>query len=183
MSSRRLRDHFLRAAVVAAALCAAPAAEAACARPAELGGLQARVLQTELMVAALSCGEADRYNAFVKRFRDELVDESKHMQRFFARMYGGGAKRELNSFVTALANNSSQRSLNEAATFCPQAAALLDEALRLDPKQLRRFAAQQSFADSHGFESCEAIREARAETDRPLLTAVKLPAEKPLRIR
>jgi hypothetical protein len=184
MSSRRLRAAGIGALTVA--ILASHAAEAACARSAELSGLQARVLQTELMVAALSCGESGRYNAFVTRFRGELQVESKRMQGYFARVHGGRAGKELNAFVTELANNSSQRSLTEAATFCPQAAALLDDALKMEPKQLRSFAAQQSFADAHGVDSCDGPREVRAPLPAPaatLLTEVKLPAEKPFRIR
>jgi hypothetical protein len=181
MISRRLRT---AAAALAAAVLGVNAAEAACARPAELAGLQARVLQTELMVAALSCGEASRYNQFVTRFRGELVSESKRMQGFFARVHGGRAGSELNAFVTELANNSSQRSLTQAASFCPQAAAIFDDVLRIDPRELRNFAARQSFADSHGVDSCEGPREARAAAPTraaKLLTEVKLPAEKPVR--
>lgn len=184
MSSRRLRAAGI--AVATAALLGASAAEAACARSSELSGLQARVLQTELMVAALSCNEATRYNAFVTRFKGELMVESKRMQRYFARVHGGRAKKELNAFVTELANVSSQRSLTQAADFCPQAAALLEDVLKLEPRQLASFAAQQSFADSHGVDSCEAPREARARPAAPaatLLTEVKLPAEKPARLR
>ncbi len=184
MSSHRLRAAGI--AVLAAGVLASPVAEAACARSTELSGLRARVLQTELMVAALSCGESARYNAFVTRFRGELVVESKRMQGYFSRVHGGRASKELNAFVTELANNSSQRSLTEAATFCPQAAALLDDALKMEPKQLRSFAAQQSFADAHGIDSCDGPREVRAQPSAPaavLLTEVKLPAEKPLRDR
>ena len=183
MSSRRLRAAGV--ALATAALLGASAVEAACARSAELSGLQARVLQTELMVAALSCDEATRYNAFVTRFKDELMSESKRMQRYFARVHGRQAKKELNAFVTELANVSSQRSLTQAGDFCPKAAALLEDALKLEPRQFASFAAQQSFADSHGIDSCDGLREARgrsAAEAATLLTEVKLPAEKPARL-
>ena len=183
MSSRRLRA--VGAAIAAAALLAASAAEAACARSSELSGLQARVLQTELMVAALSCDEATRYNAFVTRFKGELMVQSKRMQQYFARVHGKRATKELNAFVTELANNSSQRSLTQAAQFCPQAAAMLDHVLEIEPRQFASFAAQQSFSDAHGIDSCDGLREARAQPAAPaatLLTEVKLPAEKPARL-
>lgn len=169
------------AAVAVASMLGAAGAEAACATGSELSGLRARVLQTELMVAALSCGESARYNAFVTRFRNELQAESKRMQAYFSRVYGRRATKELNAFVTELANNSSQRSVGQAGTFCPQAAALFDSVMALEPKQLRTFAASQSFADLHGVDACEPVREARAETSSTLLTQVKLPAEKPVR--
>jgi hypothetical protein len=184
MFSRRLRLAGA-AALIGALLGAQSEAQAACASAAEVSGLQARVLQTELMVAALSCGEAARYNAFVNRFRSELVVESKHMQRYFSRVHGGRAGKELNAFVTELANNSSQRSLTEAASFCPRAAALLDDVLKIEPRQLRSFAAELSFADAHGVDSCDGPREARGKqpaTAATLLTEVKLPAEKPVRV-
>jgi len=183
MMNRRLRA---AGAAIVAILAGANAAEAACAKSAELAGLQARVLQTELMVAALSCGEASRYNQFITRFRGELVSESKRMQDFFARVHGGRASKELNAFVTELANNSSQRSLTQSASFCPQAAVVFDDVLKIDPRELRGFAARQEFADAHGVDSCDGPRVARAPAAAPaatpkLLTQVKLPAEKPIR--
>ena len=184
--SEYFRARVAGLAVLAAAVLGAQSAQAACARSAELSGLQARVLQTELMVAALSCGEATRYNAFVNRFRSELVVESKRMQQYFSRVHGGRAGKELNAFVTELANNSSQRSLTEAGAFCPQAAVLLDEVLKLEPRQLPVFASQQSFADAHGVDSCDGPRTASASgpaSPPTLLTEVKLPAEKPLQAR
>lgn len=179
MALRRLGR--LGAAIIAASMLSATAAEAACANASEISGLRARMLQTELMVAALSCGEAPRYNAFVNRFKKELVVESKRMQAYFARVYGRRATKELNSFVTELANNSSQRSVGQAGAFCPQAAAIFDSIMELDPKQLRNFAASQSFADLHGVDACERVRQARAAPPAMRLTQVKLPAEKPIR--
>jgi hypothetical protein len=170
MSSRRLRAAGVAALI--AGLLATEGAEAACASAAELSGLETRVLQTELMVAALSCGEAARYNAFVNRFRGELVVESKRMQHYFNRVHGGRAGKELNSFVTELANNSSQRSLTEAGSFCPEAATLLDQVLKLEPRQLDDFAAGLSFAGAHGIESCDATREVRSVS--PALAATLL---------
>lgn len=184
MSSRRLRAAGI--AAVTAGLLGSHAADAACARSTELSGLQARVLQTELMVAALSCDEAARYNSFVNRFRNELMVESKRMQGYFSRVHGGRAGKVINAFVTELANNSSQRSLTESASFCPHAAALLDEVLKIEPREFRSFAAHQSFSDAHGVDSCDGPREVRAQEPAPavtLLTEVKLPAEKPLRDR
>ena len=51
-----------------------------CASDTDLAALNARVLQTELMVAALSCDEKQRYNSFVTAYREVLRDRGQALQ-------------------------------------------------------------------------------------------------------
>ena len=60
---------------VVAALAGGQAIAADCARPQELHALNTRVLQTELMVAALACGYQAGYNRFVGAFRHDLIEQ------------------------------------------------------------------------------------------------------------
>ncbi len=139
----------------AAVLLTAGAAEARiCASPSEQAALRARVVQSQLMVAALSCGARPRYNAFVRKFERELVMQGKSLRSFFQRTYGDSATKRLNSFVTSQANKASERSLDVGGAFCSETAGLFDELQGLRPVQFTEFVARQRFAASHGIESC-----------------------------
>ena len=74
-------------------------AEAICVSPKDREALSMRLLQTELMVAALSCQRKSDYNAFIRRFEKELVVHGRNLKRIFKRTYGGKS-RQLESFVT-----------------------------------------------------------------------------------
>ncbi len=106
-----------------------PAWAEVCARPHERTALSSRVLQTELMVAALCCGNRPLYNAFVTKFRGELVKQGRSLRSFFQRHHGGGGEENLNSFITRLANEASRRSNAERAGFCAQASLLFRQLL------------------------------------------------------
>ena len=107
-----------------------PAAGAAAAPPcltgAERDGWQVRVLQTQLMVAALSCrgsreaGHVSLYNALVKARRAELRAAADGFRRAVARTAG---PRALDREVTAIANGVTRAAL-ERPDFCERAAAL-----------------------------------------------------------
>jgi hypothetical protein len=69
-----------------------------------------RRVQTEFMVAGLSCrhtGFDQRYNTFVIKYRGELRRNANVLKRIFARAYGRNARQRLDSFVTGLANEAS----------------------------------------------------------------------------
>lgn len=130
-------------------------AASTCASPIENAGLQARVLQTELMVAALTCRQKDKYNSFVKKFSKELVGQSSNMQNYFKRAHGSRATQELNALVTNLANEASQRVLQYRGDYCSDAAMLFDAVLAAAPKDLVAFAASRPYANEHGIQVCQ----------------------------
>jgi len=136
-------------------LAAGTAQAGPCAYPGESSALQARVLQTELMVAALTCNQKDKYNAFVRKFNDELTGLGGNLKAYFVRTRGGRANRDLNELVTNLANEASQRSLRHQTNFCSESIQLFDALLKMEPKGLATFAASRPHADSHGIESCQ----------------------------
>ncbi len=129
----------------------------ACAEPHEQGALQMRVLQSEFMIAALSCPIRGEYNQFVEKFRGELRVQGKALRGFFTRVHGNASERRLNRFVTRMANEASHRGATYGATFCADAAARFDAVLAMRPTKLVAYAANQSSVGAHGFESCAAI--------------------------
>ncbi len=126
----------------------------ACATPKDLAALNARVLQTELMVAALTCGEKARYNAFVMGFKGVLGDHGRSLRTLFTRVHGAGGKRRLNGFVTKLANDASQGSLAARGGYCTNASALFEEVLNTPPSDFDALAAKPWVRLRHGFASC-----------------------------
>lgn len=141
-------------AVALALVVAGSAAAAECASSAERAALDTRMLQSHAMVAALSCQQQSRYNAFALKFRSELVDHGTALRAFFRRAYGAAGKVQLDSFVTGLANRVSAESLANQLAFCAAAARLFDDLDRIQPKQLTRFVTDQPFAGDHGIAEC-----------------------------
>lgn len=152
-----LRWAFARGLIVGLATMALPAvgmAATACATPKDLAALNARVLQTELMVAALTCGEKARYNAFVMGFKSVLGDHGLSLRTMFARVHGSGGKRQLNGFVTKLANDASQGSLAARGGYCAGASALFEEVLNTPTSDFDALAAKPWISSRHGYSPC-----------------------------
>lgn len=133
------------ATVSLGALAAAPAVQAAGATPTarEQAALDVRFLQTELMVAALSCGRSDfhqSYNAFVTKFGPALKLHGSALKAYFSRQYGSQGVSKLDSFATKLANEASLRSMQQA-NFCHDSGMLMQRAVELHPTSLESFSA------------------------------------------
>lgn len=127
------RVGLMCALVLAVALVLPGLAEAQnCARPKEQKALNTRLLQTELMVAALVCQKQQNYNDFILKFQTQLVQQGKSLRSLYQRLHGGAANKKLNALVTRLANGASQRSNQQYVGFCRQAQLLFDEAKSAD---------------------------------------------------
>jgi hypothetical protein len=96
----------------------------------EATAIKARMLQTELMIATLSCRRAvdhqSDYNAFVDRHSVELRRFNQVIQQHFGRT-GGNPQRRYDTFTTALANDASNRSL-ASPNFCDETHKLFEAA-------------------------------------------------------
>lgn len=128
------RSHVARGAVLAVAVTVAilsnrPAAAESCTRPADQMALNTRVLQTELMVSALTCKNQNLYNKFVVKYRGALVEQGQSLRAMFDRRHGKAGTKHMNALVTKLANEASQRSLAHRYGFCRQSALLFAKAL------------------------------------------------------
>jgi response regulator RpfG family c-di-GMP phosphodiesterase len=110
----------------------------------EMQANHVRVLQTELMVAALQCRSHEqlqldaKYNRFVHQFKGALSQHSSALKEHFRRAYGGEHQRRLDTYVTQLANQLSRRGVNDAE-FCAKAAPLFDQVLSVKPSELGTF--------------------------------------------
>lgn len=146
----------LMCALALAAVLVFPGLAAAqnCARPNEQKALNARLLQTELMVAALVCEKQQNYNDFILKFQTQLVDRSKSLRSLYQRLHGGAASKRLNALVTRLANGASQRSNQQYVGFCRQAQLLFEESQTLETSNFDAFASKASRLQDTGTPPC-----------------------------
>ena len=113
----------------ATAVQAAPCAVTGAARPSQADiSIEVRRLQTNLMVAALTCNARADYNAFVVAHRTSLQNYGKIIRTEFRRRFGKAGDSKLNTFVTRLANEASTRSNADRDGFCADAAATFQQA-------------------------------------------------------
>jgi hypothetical protein len=153
----RLLKTALAGLAISAVVCAPLMAAKAdvCSYPHEQTALNSRVLQSELMVAALACGDKARYNQFVTRFQDELVPLGHNLIDFFKRNYGTKAQATLDSFVTSLANQSAMHSATSGQAFCEAMSDELSAALALTPADYGQLVASRKLAAGHGIQPCD----------------------------
>jgi hypothetical protein len=130
-------------AVVATGAMAAPA----CIRPDERVALEVRAVQTNLMVAALSCNFQPAYNDFVRRFRPALDRHNDLVHRFFDRSYGRGGANAATRYFTRFANRSALASVANLDKFCDASAAALRASRTVMPERLDEFARTQDAAE------------------------------------
>ena len=149
------------AAVLVCAIAAVPAfaAEKAktsqfCASEGDIAALNARVLQTELMVAALSCDERQRYNNFITSYQSVLTARSQALQGMFKRAHGAQGTNRMNAFITKMANDSSQGVREKDGDYCAFAGELFDEVLTTNPSELNRVTSKPWIAGRHGYRPC-----------------------------
>lgn len=140
---------------------------ATCYTPAETSAVEVRMLQSELMVAALACrdsnpelGMVGEYNEFIHRLSPQLVRHSKVLQAHFRRAYGAASKTHLEAFETALANDASKRSMTSAG-YCHSAAVLFHEVSALKRTDLERFSATHAKEVGLPVRACTATAAAR----------------------
>ena len=145
----------IAAALMAASFAISPAAAAAeaCVKGPDEVALQVRVIQTDLMVAALSCGASARYNTFVKANQPVLMAAHTQLTKFFTAKRGG--QRALNTFITKLANDSSRRSIANIAAFCQETGWLYDALLAPTRGDLVTFIGPLLVSQRHGYAPCE----------------------------
>ncbi len=139
-------------------MCNAQSADAkmACAFKDEMLALDTRAMQSQLMVAALSCGEHKKYNEFVKKFSADLIESSSNLKNYFSRNYKSDAEGQMNKFITALANEASKKSLNQNSDkFCAAESKLFEEIKIVKKQKVSEFAKKREFASLHNVSSCD----------------------------
>lgn len=119
----------LAAGVAALLLAPTIASATVCVQPAEKTAFDIRALQSQLMVAALSCGQQDDYNTFVRKFQSDLGTAFRNVAGHFRRTAGAQHQRQLDQYITNLANGQSQLSIARGSFFCREQAPLFQQAI------------------------------------------------------
>ncbi|MBP5859057.1 hypothetical protein KAJ83_18700 [Marivibrio halodurans] len=119
-TSRRWRAGIAALAMIGIG---AGAAQANCLQGIESGtyAKSVRTLQSDMMVAALSCNARALYNNFAVSYRPDLMKHGKALKSYFQAVHGGASTRELNAYVTELANDASIRHARTGSAFCEAA--------------------------------------------------------------
>ena len=147
------------ATFLAAVLIGGPPASAAsqCGMSPAREAFDVQGLKSELMVTALSCNAQDRYNAFVGRFRADLVGQDEALKAYFSNAYGRAAQTERDNYITQLANVQSERGLQAGTSFCEQRSSMFDEVAALDSgADLGRYAEAKDIVQPATYETCMA---------------------------
>ncbi len=137
------------------------AANAECFTDSEWKAAHVRILQTELQVAALECANVsgasynDKYSAFITRFHDRLKANATALKAHFLRLFGRDSDRQLDIFVTRIANDASGRTMKDMK-FCANSGPAFDAALSLDTTQFEIAAVDHVTDHSEVGELCPA---------------------------
>jgi hypothetical protein len=142
------------AAAAAAMLAVQPALAGPCALQDELMALNTRVLQSELVVAALNCKQSAQYNAFVTKFSPVLVASGTAFRNYFNRVYGPSGEQMMDEMVTRLANYAVMRSWYWGESYCPVEDAVFSSLMTIDPVELANFAGLRPTAGDHQVLPC-----------------------------
>ena len=120
-----------------------------CVKGKVLAAFQMRMLQTELVVGALSCKLTPRYNDFVTAHRSDLMSAHRTLMAHFAR------ESRLEDYKSRTANEVSQRSLANITEFCNYTTSLYDKLLGPEKVQLVQFVTGEPSANRHGQDTCD----------------------------
>jgi hypothetical protein len=115
--------------------------------------LQTATVQQHFMVAALSCDTADLYNSFVRANRGDLQKSDEALQAYFVRRDARTGVADYHSFKTKLANVYSARSAGNPKSFCRNATASIEIALK-NKKNLAELVSSQPISIDDSYTSC-----------------------------
>ncbi len=148
---------ILVSGLLAAGLLTGHMAEAQCVRPSDYPAFDITALKTKLMVTAVTCGEDNKYNAFIMKFRPELASEDKALNGFFSRANARRGRQQHDDYVTQLANSQSQTGLRQGSLYCRYNLRTFDEVLALrNGAELTDYAAAKSIAQPISMAECGA---------------------------
>lgn len=150
--------HFLFGGVVALSLLhAGSAISAPCLDWDQSRSLAAKAVQTRLMVAALSCGLRDQYNAFVSKFDRELVGHNSALMDWHRQNYGSGADRAYHNLMTRIANEASADNISATRQFCRQAGETLSFYLTASSQSISAMLPTSVTSRRYGIAACRSL--------------------------
>jgi hypothetical protein len=88
-------------------------------------------LKSALMVGALSCGQQDQYDSFMRMYQPHILSDQHVLDTYFRRIDGRVGQTKEDAFVTLLANNQSVSGISTGPTFCLNNKAEFDAVLNM----------------------------------------------------
>lgn len=156
---------ILVSGLLAVGLLTGHVAQAQCVRPSDYPAFDITALKTKLMVTALTCGENEKYNAFVMKYRPELTSQDKALNTYFNRANPRRGRQQHDDYITQLANSQSQTGLRQGTLFCRYNLGTFDEVMALrNSNELTDYAAGRSIAQPTGLAECGAAPAAPARS-------------------
>ena len=90
----------------------------ACTTAAERDAMVMRALQSQLMVAAVACNQTPAYNSFLTTYQSQFSSAGQQLRGYFNRTYSGSGEKQMNNFITALANAWSRVHMANMKQYC-----------------------------------------------------------------
>jgi len=140
--------------IALASVSAGSAIAASCEVRPDKAAFHVRALQTELMVAALTCDARPQYNSFAKKFQNTLVDHGQALKQVFRVSHGATAEKALNTYITTLANRASQRSITKRSSYCERTLRTFVALKDMKPRELATFSMKRPAGDVDVPSSC-----------------------------
>ena len=167
----------LLAGAAALALIPGMASAQSCMPAAEKASFDVRALQSQLMVVAITCEMQDDYNRFVTRFQPQLATAYRGVAAHFRRTGGRNGQRDLDQYITGLANGQSQVGIAQGQYFCGNQRAVFQQALAAgSADDLARISVQREIPNIISTAPCSAATPARAASTRAARPAAARPA-------
>ena len=125
--------HRVLVSLAAVAALAVPQAWAQlqCLAPAERSVVEVAALRSQLMVLATGCHQDDSYNAFIRKYQADLMNNEKAVGELFRRKYGSRGQQQHDQFTTELADAESSAGMHLGSDFCAHNGALFSEVMAL----------------------------------------------------
>jgi hypothetical protein len=142
----------IRRGTIAGVVCALTISGTASVHASDAPGKAAfhvRALQTELMIAALSCEARAHYNDFATKFQNVLIKHGRALKARFHQAHGRSAgEKKLNAYVTALANKTSSRQISEGDKYCARAMRTFAQLSAMPLENFSGFAQKRTYAQN-----------------------------------
>jgi hypothetical protein len=136
-------------------------AQLQCLAPQEREAVEVAALRSELMVLATGCHDDDSYNAFIRKYQPDLVNNENAISEIFKHKYGRRAQQEHDQFTTELANSESSAGMRLGSDFCQHNGMLFSEVMALHgPSELASYAADKDLVPP-STEMCAELAQAR----------------------
>ncbi|MDP3418233.1 hypothetical protein [Falsiroseomonas sp.] len=150
------RKFSIRLLIAGAAMAiGGPAIAQSCVQANERTAFELRALQSQLMVAAITCQRDSDYNAFVRKFQGDLGGAYNTIRTHFRRTGGAQGQRALDGYITTLANEQSQDGVRQGSRFCQNVAPLFQAALaQTSASSLAELSMERNVLNPHDAASC-----------------------------